>query len=29
MYINGSGYRDINIKKNKVKSLTVHYYLGG
>lgn len=29
MYRNGSGYRDINIKKNKVKSLTVHYYLGG
>lgn len=27
MYRNGSGYKDINIENNKVKSLTVHYYM--
>ena len=27
MYRNGSGYRDIIISDNKIKSLTVHYYL--
>ena len=26
MYRNGSGYKNINIDNNKVKSLTVHYY---
>ena len=27
MYRNNSGYKDINIENNKIKSLTVHYYL--
>lgn len=27
MYRNGSGYKNINIENNKVKSLTVHYYM--
>ena len=27
MYRNGSGYKDVNIEKNKIKSLTVHYYM--
>lgn len=28
MYRNGAGYRDISISDNKIKSLTVHYYMG-
>ena len=27
MYRNGSGYRNVEIEDNKVKSLTVHYYM--
>ena len=27
MYRNGSGYKDIKIDNNKIKSLTVHYYM--
>lgn len=27
MYRNGSGYKNINIKGDKIKSLTVHYYM--
>ena len=27
MYRNNSGYKDINIENNKIKSLTVHYYM--
>ena len=27
MYRNGSGYTDIDIDKDKIKSLTVHYYM--
>ena len=27
MYRNNSGYKNIQIKNNKVKSLTVHYYI--
>ena len=29
MYRNGSGYKNIDIENNKVKSLTVHYYMNG
>ena len=28
MYRNNSGYKDINIDNDKIKSLTVHYYVG-